>query len=534
MVSSLVNSENTLKNSNKCLIVDDEVAPNKLKREIFVNTFSLSDFKLPLECCIFVHNYEEALRTIETRQDLVFCFLDYRIPKNATSPEEKSADDPDFVEWGVELINSIEFPISIYSAIVSQDNLKKQALQHPHIVYASKKPFTLDSTIPLPNKITSKQLLIETYLRSLFENNLSNFTEVDNASSFDYASLDEETSSFVLNKTKEIKRLARRAVEDSINIGLYLTEIKEKLGHGNFLKWLKFEFSEFKPSHAATLMRTAERFKDVNFTYLDIVPSALYELSRSNVPDKAVEEVLDRARKGEKISNKVAKAVKLRYREQEHNNLDKFTKNSSEKKSKVIEDEVNEPQSKDRRVKTTEESSSKTAPPPLLLSPEQQASLEKKIARSQLQIIKVQHNVLENSFWQLGKSHRLFCGKPTNSFFLKQIPKKIALSIGFPPNNNLDLIPSIETRATHIFSYDYEDMDLSGIEEMLEIAIDLSVGENNNVVFSYVSHFPVLDLAVRMGCNCYVAEPDLVKCDEIIQFWKKESFVRRLSNDPVT
>ena len=533
MVSSLVNSENTSKNSNKCLIVDDEVAPNELKREIFINTFSLPNFRLPLECCIFVHNYEEALRTIETRQDLAFCFLDYRIPKNATSPDEKSANDPDFVEWGVELIPLIDLPIYIYSAIVPENYLVKEAIQYSRIVGLSKKPFTPDNTIPLPNKITSIELLVETYLRKIFETNPSNFTEIK-TNSFDYTSLDKETSRFVLDRTKEIKRLAKRAVEDVINIGLYLTEIKEKLGHGNFYNWLELEFSEISLSHAATLMRVAERFKSVNFTGLNILPSALYELSRSNVPDRAVEEVLDRARKGEKISNAVAKAVKLRYREKERNDLDKSTKSNPKQQSVTDENSLDFQQSKQYRAETIDKSPVKADPPPLLLNPEQKASLEKNLPKSgspsKLQILEVKHNVLEDSFWQLDKNHRLFCGEPTNPLFLTKIPDKIALSIGLPPNNNLDLIPSIKARAKYIFSHDYDDMDLSGIEEMLAIAIDISVGANNNVVFSYISHLPVLNLAVKMGCNCYVAEPNLERCEEIIQFWRQKSFARRLNN----
>lgn len=527
MVLSSTNLEKST-TSKKCLIVDDEIAPDKRKRGIFANTFSL-----PLECCVFVHNYEETVRAIETRKDLFFCFLDYRIPKNATSPDEKSIDDPDFIEWGVRLIPLINFPILIYSGIVPKNYLEEEAIKYTHIIGISKKPFTSDNLLMFPDRTESFDSAVKLYIDNIFKTNSSSFTEAK-TNSFDYASLDEETFKFVSDRTKEIKRLAKRAVEDVINIGLYLMQIKEKLGHGNFYSWLELEFSEISLSHAATLMRVAERFKSVNFTDLNILPSALYELSRSNVPDRAVEEVLDRARKGEKISNAVAKAVKLRYQEKERNDLDKSTKSNPKQQSVTDENSLDFQQSKQYRAETIDKSSVKTDPPPLLLNPEQKASLEKNSPKSgtpsKLQILKVKYNVLEDSFWQLGKNHRLFCGEPTNPLFLTKIPDKIALSIGLPPNNNLDLIPSIKARANYIFSHDYDDMDLSGIEEMLAIAIDISVGANNNVVFSYISHLPVLNLAVKMGCNCYVAEPNLERCEEIIQFWQQKSFARRLNN----
>lgn len=520
--------------SNKCLIVDDEVAPDKLKREIFLNTFSISTFRLPLECCIFVHNYDEAVQTIETRKDLAFCFLDYRIPKNAAFSGEKSVNDRDFIEWGTKLIPLIDFPIFIYSGIVPTKYLTEEAVKYSHIVGLSKKPIVPNNIIPFPNKITSPDVLIETYLRNIFKTNLSKSTKINDKNLFDYASLDEETSNFVLNKTKEIKRLARRAVEDSINIGLYLTEIKEKLGHGNYIKWLKFEFSEFQPSHAATLMRTAERFKDVNFTSLNIVPSALYELSRSNVPDSAVEEVLNRARKGEKISNKIAKAVKLRYQEDNRNNSPKSLEKDLKEESVEIDRQSNIQQQKNFEVETTNNFPEKISPPPLLLNQKQQESLKKYTPKfkdlPKQQVLKIEQNVVANSFWQLGKHHWLFCGKPTDSSFLNRLPKEVALSIGLPPNNNPDLIPSIQAKAKYTFCYSYDDMDLSGIEEMVTIAIDLCVGENNKVVFSYISHLPVLNLAVDMGCSCYVAEPNLEICEEIVRFWQQKSSARRVNN----
>lgn len=510
--------------SKKFLIVDDEVALDELERKIFLNTFSL-----PSEYCIFVHDYEEAIEKIKLCKELAFCFLDYRIPKNATSPEEQNVNDPNFVEWGIRLIPQINFPILIYSGIVPVKFLEKEAIKYSHIVGLFEKPFN-EQIIPFSDRIASIDRTIKPYLEKILKLDLSDSTEIE-VNSFNYASLDEETSKFVLERTREIKKLAKRAVEDIINIGLYLIEIKDKLGHGNFYNWLNVEFNEISKGHAATLMRTAVRFKSTNFSDLNILPSALYELSANNVSDEAVEEVLIRARKGEKISYATAKAVKVRYQNdnrktsEEENKTDNSQKEPENDGDRVVTQQLKE-------VKTTEDRSAKINPPPLLLNSEQQASLKKSSSQfknqPQIEILKVRQNIVKNSFWQLGKNHHLFCGEPKNPIFLHQLPGDLALSIGLPPNNNPDLIPAIKAKAKYIFSYDYDDMDLSGIEEMLTIAIDLSVGENNKIVFCYLSHLRALQLAVDMLCRCYVAEPDLNKCEAIIELWRKKASVKRL------
>ena len=59
---------------------------------------------------------------------------------------------------------------------------------------------------------------------------------------FDYGALDMETRVVVQQRTGEIRSLVRRSAQDIIDIGLKLGEVKQRLGHGGFGKWLEAEF----------------------------------------------------------------------------------------------------------------------------------------------------------------------------------------------------------------------------------------------------------------------------------------------------
>lgn len=522
---------------NKILIVDDEIAKNQTTKVSL-----LKDIDLAPENSIFAGNYEQALNILQTREDLALCLLDYRIPKNFLEYDStQSSSDRDFVEWGVRLIPEIKIEIIVYSAIVDIEELKKLTVKYKNIIAYSKKGdssefFTSETTL-----FIQKLLLEKSYNLGLKNRNNSELNKDKNPKeeiSFDYSRLDRETYDFVISKTKEIERLAKRTVEDHITIGVYLTEVKSKLGHGNFLEWVELEFG-FSRSHVAGLMRIAAKFRCTNFANLNILPTALFELSYNNVPDEAIKEALERAEKGERITHTTAKDIKNSYREKSQANKKSHSssvKNLPERErlnkngTQIEKNELSLPQNKIAR----DEKLNLEGPPPLfILNDEQKALLNKSASsqpevRSKLEILNVNRNVTKDSFWQLGKHHRLFCGEPKNKLFLKQIPKEIALTIGLPPNNNLSLVPSIEAKAKFMFSYSYEDMDLETIKEMTQSAIAGSTSAEDNIVFSYILEPILLRLAEKLGCNCYIGEPDLNKCEEIIELWKEKVSVTRL------
>ncbi len=153
------------------------------------------------------------------------------------------------------------------------------------------------------------------------ENN-SFFEELSTATSsieFNYGILNLATRKVVQQRTIEIKSLLRRTAQDIIDIGEKLSEVKQELGHGQFLDWLRTEF-DWSESAARKFMQVHRKFKTVNFTDLNIATSAMYLLAADSTSEAARAEALHRASNGEVITRAKAKAIVLDH-EQSINNL---------------------------------------------------------------------------------------------------------------------------------------------------------------------------------------------------------------------
>ena len=129
-----------------------------------------------------------------------------------------------------------------------------------------------------------------------------------NSNEFDYFVLDSEVRIVVQQRTLEIKSLMRRTVQDIIEIGQKLTEVKARLGHGNFTQWLVREF-EWQERSARNFMRVAEAFETANFADLDFAASALYLLAAPSVSEGVRQTALEMAQNGEKITYSKAKRL---------------------------------------------------------------------------------------------------------------------------------------------------------------------------------------------------------------------------------
>lgn len=124
---------------------------------------------------------------------------------------------------------------------------------------------------------------------------------------FDYSSLDAETLHFVRQQTIEIRALMKRTARDIIAIGQKLIEVKQHLGYGQYRKWIETEFTWGK-STANSFENVARQFANVQ--NLDIfAPSALYELAAPSTPVSAREEVIARAKAGEKSVTNLLKKL---------------------------------------------------------------------------------------------------------------------------------------------------------------------------------------------------------------------------------
>jgi hypothetical protein len=131
---------------------------------------------------------------------------------------------------------------------------------------------------------------------------------------FDYTTLSPRTRVVVQQHANEIKSLMRRTVQDIINIGQRLIEVKEQLAHGHFEAWLRAEFN-WSESAARKFMQVTRQFKSVNFTDLSIDASALYLLAAPSTPEAVRQEALERAGQGEAITHTKVKAIASRFRE---------------------------------------------------------------------------------------------------------------------------------------------------------------------------------------------------------------------------
>jgi hypothetical protein len=131
---------------------------------------------------------------------------------------------------------------------------------------------------------------------------------------FDYGALDADTRQFVLERTERIHNLARMTATGIVQIGQYLTEVKARLKHGQFLDWIEREFAWSEPS-AQRFMRVHERFKSVNLTDMTIDVSALYLIAAPSTPEPVRGEALRRAEAGEVITHGGARALVRRFQQ---------------------------------------------------------------------------------------------------------------------------------------------------------------------------------------------------------------------------
>lgn len=118
--------------------------------------------------------------------------------------------------------------------------------------------------------------------------------------------LDKQSLIFVQQKTTEIRDRIGRAALNVFEIGERLIQVKSRLGHGHFLNWIDAEF-KWSESAARKMMCVADRFKSVNFTDLNIAPSALYLLASDSVPDSVVDCIIDEAKAGAAVTHAAVK-----------------------------------------------------------------------------------------------------------------------------------------------------------------------------------------------------------------------------------
>lgn len=128
---------------------------------------------------------------------------------------------------------------------------------------------------------------------------------------FDYAALAPEPRARVQAAADRIRELNRGMATAAVEIGLQLIAVREDLGPRLFGVWLASEWN-WSQATSSNLMLIAKRFADLDCLE-QFDHSALYELARPRVAPAAVEETIERARAGEKISKVKALTVIERH-----------------------------------------------------------------------------------------------------------------------------------------------------------------------------------------------------------------------------
>ncbi len=121
------------------------------------------------------------------------------------------------------------------------------------------------------------------------------------ATAFDYSLLDQQARDEVRAAAQRIRLRMSRTCQDIIEIGRDLIAVKDRVGHGGFLKWIDAEFAMSNPT-ASRFMNVAEQFGGKSFSVKDLTPTALYELAAPSTSPEVREEVEQRAADGEDVS----------------------------------------------------------------------------------------------------------------------------------------------------------------------------------------------------------------------------------------
>lgn len=446
------------------LIADDEIKANKISQKNYQKEVN--------NIVGFAGDGQEALKIIESKKSLIDLILvDLKM-----SPM-----------GGIELIEqlrdkSIPVKFIAISAYVSPDEIEQYFQGNEKFLGFLEKPFDI-------NKL--KELIQKNF-------SLDISTQV-----FDYSHLDSETSLFVREQTEEIRVLMKRTAQGILEIGQKLLEIKGKLGHGNFLNWLKTEFNWSEPT-AQRFMQVARQFKSINLMNLSIAPSALYILSAPSTPNSAREEAISLAQSGEDITFTTAKEIKQKHLPNSVDKVNKSKKREPEKAS--IEQEtksVSDVQSSILDKLRTRAIKSVPKQEILAVIPKQITDKGEIVVRS-------------GSWYQLAEQHLLYCGEPNSSQFKKRLPKEIALSIAFPPTSEWQLATPVRANSEIAFFSQYQDVDLITLKKMLQSAIELYTEDRDIILFSFLSEPELITLSHQLGCRCFIAEPDVERCKAII------------------
>ncbi len=330
------------------------------------------------------------------------------------------------------------------------------------------------------------------------------------AQKFDYEQLDPTMADLIRQQTGEINLWLTQTAVGAIEVGEKIIKIKEEyLSHGQFQAWVRSEL-KCHQNTVGNLISAARVFghRKEEIASSGLVTSVIYQLSKNVIAPEMREKVIREAKSGQVFSVKDVKNLQKEYKP----------------KQKTISQSPESGADRQSNSSTSLERATTISPP-------------QKITQKQ-EIIKVLPQKIEvpkaepPKFWQLNQ-HLLFCGYPNSPDFIAKLPNQVDLTIAFSrsPDWSKESIIPVPTNSTTIFQSNFPDYDPLALKAMTRHAIEMSrlalelytedeKEDPNSVVISFLPDFDILQLVDSLGCRCFIAEPDLQKCQQLLSMSK--------------
>ena len=313
---------------------------------------------------------------------------------------------------------------------------------------------------------------------------LSTRTNSQLMTGFDYKILSPTQRSIVQQRTGEIKERLRRTAQDVWEVGQKLYEVRSQLEHGQFEGWLSAEFGWSRRT-AYNFINVYEAFSEsTNFAQLDIATSALYKLAAPSTPPSVRNQFLDKAKQGEKITNKAITQVLA------------AKKNTTViKKPEVI---------------------SPTSPQILQVIPKDRAGLEldklliaQPESPSKSVITETQTEIKSGSWYLFDQINLLFCGDTALAEFCDRCPQSpLAIAI---TSDDWDHDWLIE-KASNVIVLKESYLKKSLIEQLISV---LSAA-GDTVICPWLPDAQLLEIAHKLKRRIIAGDPSPQRCQNAI------------------
>ncbi len=320
---------------------------------------------------------------------------------------------------------------------------------------------------------------------------------------FKYEQLDRETAAFIRQQTGEIKLWMKQTALGAIEAGEKILKIKEKLNHGQFLDWVELEL-ECHYNTVVGLMRAAKVFgpEKERVAQSGLGLSVVYLLSQGNIPPEMREEVIEISESGKALSIGEVKQIQKEYR-----------------KKKGIPPSTKARQSSSSATPNQSTTSAIDSTKPL--EPTQKDSQKQEIIKVLPKKVESQTrepSQLPNKFWHLDRRHLLYCGYPHDKEFVDKLPAPVDLILAFPPSSDWkkeELLP-VPANSVEILQTQFKDYNPILLRPIVHQVMELWTEGKDTIFVSFLPDFDILTLIDFLDCRCFLAEPNLQKCQQLL------------------